>query len=559
MIRRLSCCPLLALSLLAFRVSPALAQNTAYCNITRIDARQLSNGVQITVQADGVLRYQNDNSGSGARVGLRFTNAKSLVGKSFIDVSKYPVSYIQLSIPQDAREGVGVRMQVAMYEWASSSIERSSDQQSVIITINSQRTIQKRASNGAGDAARVDETTTIQYEDGRLAVDAVKAKLAVLIANIARKTDTNIAVDDSVREREISLSLHGVTVDEALRGLASAAGLALSDVDGVYMVSDGVPNDLATYHLASTESFRMKYTKAQAASGLLPTFLYSFLHVNEAQNAIVVTAPAQMLDKIRADFQKIDIAPPQIMIEALAVEISNTEDKDASLGLAYKDQNVAFSSDSATGDLTYSTIGALPADFQARLRGLVAKGKAHVRANPRMAAVNGQNADLFIGQTKFIKVEYLSGGYKQERIQGVDVGVKLAIRSWTGGNGEITVTLEPEVSNISELERETGLPVLSTRRAETTVRVKDGETIVIGGLTQRQEYRTRSKVPFLGDLPLIGLAFRSTKTSTVDSELVIFVTPHILTDHGRLKDESRETAIRERFSDPAAPAADPRP
>ena len=75
--------------------------------------------MQITVQADGVLRYQNEGGGGGARVGLRFTNAKSRIGKSFIDVSKFPVSYIQLSVPQDAREGVGLNMQVALYEWAS--------------------------------------------------------------------------------------------------------------------------------------------------------------------------------------------------------------------------------------------------------------------------------------------------------------------------------------------------------------------------------------------------------------------------------------------------------
>ncbi len=164
-----------------------------------------------------------------------------------------------------------------------------------------------------------------------------------------------------------------------------------------------------------------------------------------------------------------------------------------------------------------------------------------------MAAVNGQQADLFIGQTKFIKVSINTSAGKQEYIQGVDVGVKLQVRPWTGGNGEITVMLQPEVSNISEQERETGLPVLSTRRAETTVRVRDGETIMIGGLTQRQEYRTRSKVPILGDIPLLGTFFQSTKTSTINSELVVFVTPHILTDRGRLKDEAREQAIRDRL------------
>ncbi len=530
--------------------APLAAQSIPYCNITAVDAQQLSNGVQITVKADGVLQLTNDYSGSmsGNRLALTFPNAKSSVGKSFIDVSKFPVSYVQFSVPQTAKEGVGIEMAVAMYEPSNSNVRMSDDRQSVIITINSSRTLVSRPGNGGGEATKATPSgLEIVAHDGLLTVNAVKASLRTLLAQFARKSGVNIAVDDSVKDREVSLTFDGLPVDQALKAVAGASGLAISTHDGVTMISDGVPVDLATYHLSSTESFRMKNIKAQVASGLLPTFLYSFLHVNDAQNAVVVTAPAPMLDKIRADFEKIDVAPPQIMIEALAVEVANTSDLQADLGLAYRDGDNAAVVTPKTGDISYSTIGALPSAFEARLKALVTNGKAKVRATPRMAAVNGRNADIFIGETKFIKVEVSSYGGKQERIQGVDVGVKLAVRPWTGGNGEITVTLEPEVSNISEIERETGLPVLSTRRAQTTVRVKDGETIMIGGLVQQQDYATKTKVPILGDLPWVGRVFQSTKTNSLSTELVIFVTPHILTDRGRLKNEKAEETTRNRF------------
>jgi type II secretory pathway component GspD/PulD (secretin) len=527
--------------------SMAAAQDSAYCNITSVRATQLSNGVQIVVRADGVLRWHNARPG-GAQVVVYLANAKSTIGKSFIDVGKYPVSHIQLDVPQSATQGVGITLTASLYEPASTSIEQSNDMQSLIITVNSRRTVTKRP--GAASS----ETTpppaagmTVTVDGGLATVYAEKAKLVALLAEVGHKAGLNIAVDDSVKDREVSMTLDALPVADVLKGIAGATGLALSDEGGVYMVTDGVPTDLATYHLSSTESFRMKYTRASAASGLLPTFLYSYLHVNEAQNAVVVTAPVQMLDKIRADFQKIDVPPSQIMIEALAVEVASTADAGPALNLFYTKGDLTLSSDSATGGITYSTIGAMPNDFQARLNSLVAQGKAKVRANPRIAAVNGQDADLFVGETKFIKVQYNSGGYTQDRIQGVDIGVKLGIQSWTGGNGEITCTLSPEVSNISELERETGLPVLSTRNARTTVRVKDGETIVIGGLNQRQEYKTKTRVPLLGGLPFIGNLFRSSKTNTVDSELMIFVTPHILTETGRLKDTAREDEIRKRF------------
>jgi type IV pilus assembly protein PilQ len=269
----------------------------------------------------------------------------------------------------------------------------------------------------------------------------------------------------------------------------------------------------------------MNSVKAQIASGLLPTFLYSFLHVNDAQNAIVVTAPSSML----------------------AVEVASTDDLTAGLQLSYTEAEHSGSTNSNTGDVSYSTVGTLPADFKAKLNALITKGKANVRATPRMAAINGHSAGIFIGETKFIKVKVTSYGGEEERIQGVDVGVKLNVLPWTGGNGEITVYLEPEVSNISELDRDSGLPVLSTRRASTTVRVKDGETVMIGGLVQKQEYETRRKIPILGDLPLFGPLFQSKSTSRISSELVIFVTPHILTANGQLKDSKKEDEIRERL------------
>ena len=92
--------------LLLLLARAALGQTVAYCNITSVEAQQLSNGVQITVKADGALELQQSyDSGSTDRTELMFLNAKSTVGKSFIDVSKYPVSYIQLSVPQTAEKG----------------------------------------------------------------------------------------------------------------------------------------------------------------------------------------------------------------------------------------------------------------------------------------------------------------------------------------------------------------------------------------------------------------------------------------------------------------------
>jgi type II secretory pathway component GspD/PulD (secretin) len=235
-----------------------------------------------------------------------------------------------------------------------------------------------------------------------------------------------------------------------------------------------------------------------------------------------------MLAKIGADLQKMDVPSPQILIEAIAVELTDTTDNERGLLLGSPDPAQFSSLNNTTGTINYSSIGKLPRNFEVNLKALELRGKARVRARPQMAVVNGRRADIFIGAQRFILTQFNSFGQTQTRIQPVDVGVKLGITPLTGGNGEVTTRIQPEVSNITELDLATSLPVLSSRRADTTVRVKDGETIAIGGLTLNQEQTIRRKIPFLGDLPLIGFLGRSRKKNTVNTELVVFVTPRII-------------------------------
>jgi len=559
--RKSNLLPAVAAVLLALLCTARPGAALVYCNITDITPKQLRNGVQIVVQADGVLERDAFRGEITDRYQITFTNARSQLGKNFIDVSMFPVSHIELSVPQGAPEGVGVEMVVKMYEASPVRISASTDRQSIIITVSSSRTIEETGEAEEDAAAQVREIA-VWTGDGLVSVTATNVPLQQLLGEIARKTGSDLAVDDAVNA-QASIHLRDLPVDELLRAIATAYGLALSEVDGVYMFSQGVPQDLAAYLLSGTASFPLRYTRAQAASGLLPTFLYSYLHVNEEQNSVVVTAPQQMLDKIGADLQAVDVAPPQILIEAVAVEFTSAQDMEKLLrtfagdvaGRTSEEGEPEYwlETDSQAGRIFYSSIGELPEDFELRLRALETSQQAHVRAAPSMAVMNGHQADIFIGVRRFIKVEFISYGQTTEKIQGVDVGVKLQVRPLTGGGGEVTLRIDPEgteVSNVSEIDPRTGLPVLSTRQAGTTVRVKDGETVMIGGLTQYQTEDRVTKVPLLGDLPLIGNLFRSRSRGSLESDLVVFVTPHILTPEGRLPDERREQQLRRRFEIP---------
>jgi type II secretory pathway component GspD/PulD (secretin) len=542
---------------------PSARGAAVYCNITDISFKELSNGIQIVIQADGVLDYGGYSANSSKQFTVYFPNAKSLLGKSFIDVDKYPVSYLQICVPQGAAEGVGVNLTVSLINQANYRVSYNNERTLFYITAYSDRTLEKSYQAKAGAASPVTaKGIEVTQQNGLLSVRCLQADIQQVLAKIAQVAGLNLAVDDGV-QHEVSLNLEQLPPDTVIRSIAGAYGLALAEVDGVYKLSEGIPTDLSSYRLSGTQSFPLHYTRASEASGLLPTFLYSYLHVNQPQNAVVAAAPGQMLEKIGKDLQTVDIPPPQIMIDALAVEFASSADIDKVVtlragditgvgdlsglsGSALDDALQGFS-DSRTGGVHFSNLRQLPSDFEARLRALVSQGKAQVEASPRMAAMNGYQANLFIGQRRFIRVQYLIGDFIQEKIQTVDVGVKLSVTPWTGGGGEITVAVSPEVSNVSEVDLATGLPLLSQRNASTKVRVKDGETVMIGGLTQKQVFDTQSKIPVLGDLPLVGGLFRSRKKNQSNSELVIFLTPHVLTAEGRLPDEAKEKEIRDKF------------
>jgi type II secretory pathway component GspD/PulD (secretin) len=543
--RRISLVPALIVCLcLLLPAAGCMAQS--FSTITGLTFSPLSNGVQIRITADGLIQCKVDgNDGGttawGTRMSFSLPDAKNGTGKTFFASQNYPVSYVQLSVPPTARDGIGLGMVINNLTNTSATVSRDADGQTLLITVKSDRTIAQRR-NGAGHAAGGTGAAAVPAaaaDDGEKAADAVRVKgghvwihavhadIHPLLATIAAQTGFSIAVDDSI-DRKVSINLEDADPIAALQTIATGYGLALSRVGGVYMMSEGVPTDLSSYHLSGTQSFRMQNTQAGTASGLLPNFLYSYVHVNSEQNAVVATSPSQMLAKIGSDLSKVDTPSPEISIEALAVEFTDTKDINTGLGLLYQTSTSISSIDSPSGTITYNTIGKLPSTFQANLTSLEQLGKARVRARPRMAAVNGHTANIFIGTQRFIQVQFNQYGQTQTRIQPVDVGVKLAVTPLTGGNGEITTRIVPEVSNITQIDLQTGLPLVSDRQADTTVRVRDGETIAIGGLTLDQEQSTHTRIPVLGDIPILGQLFRSNQISDVKTELVVFITPRIL-------------------------------
>ena len=373
-------------------------------------------------------------------------------------------------------------------------------------------------------------------------VFAVSVDAQELFTALADKAGLRVVIDDTV-SRKITVNIPRRDARAIVQDIVGAYGLSVADVGGIVMISEGIPRSPSSYLLSDIASIQTKYVDAANARNLLPVFLQDYVKVNSEQNAVVLSAPADVLAKFREDIAQFDIPASQILVELLVVELTDNSADQLGLSLNYGNGENGISFDAGLGAATYRATTSLPSQFFASLLALERKGKARVRANPRIATISGRRASIFVGLQRYIATPIDSGR------NFFDAGVRLNITPYTGGEKRVLIDVDTEVSTLSAPDPVTNLPEKSTRTANTTVRVNDGETIVIGGLKQQESRDVRTRVPFLGSLPIIGkMLFRSHNVRTTNTELMLFITPRILSETGHLP-ASEEALLKKQYLD----------
>jgi type II secretory pathway component GspD/PulD (secretin) len=160
----------------------------------------------------------------------------------------------------------------------------------------------------------------------------------------------------------------------------------------------------------------------------------------------------------------------------------------------------------------------------AQLNALIQRGNASILAEPRIATLNNHEATLLVGETFPVVVTNLQTGFPT--VTNIDVGVRLRITPTIGDDGTITAEMHPEYSQITGFNN--SFPIVANRKVDSTLRVHDGETIVLGGLFSDVDSDTITKLPGLGDIPVLGGFFKNRQKSHTRDEVVFYITPHIL-------------------------------
>ena len=259
---------------------------------------------------------------------------------------------------------------------------------------------------------------------------------------------------------------------------------------------------------------------------------------DELTNSLLVRASESDFGVIKEAVEQLDIRPLQVLIEVLIIEAR--KDRSFSLGadITVPAQNIggnATAGGSVTGgglgDLIIRLMNLGKGDIDAVIRMAQSRGDVEIVSRPVLLASNNTEARFLVGsQRPFVQLsrtQPTDGATRDQVVQYKDVGTKLTVRPTINHDGYVSLLLQQEISTATD-ETAFDAPVISTREAVTQVLVKDGQTIVIGGLRDKQTDRTQSGVPILSGIPIIGGLFGSASRRKNEVELFLFVTPRII-------------------------------
>ncbi len=366
---------------------------------------------------------------------------------------------------------------------------------------------------------------TILVTETNITLSAESADAHEVLITLGMRTGTAIVVDDSVNRR-LTVFLTLPTARDIVAAIARAYGLSAVERGGIITVTEGIPSRPAIYLASQIISIPTQYVLAPTAKSLLPNFLQDHVKINPEANAVILSAPRDVVEKFRRDVAQFDIPSAQIRVSVLMVEFTEAALQRWGFVGSWSSNDEQVAVVSNIGDILHRVTTELTPEFFASLQAFVENGDARIRARPQITTVSGRRAEIFIGLQRFLStpIQSESGDFS------INAGVRLEVTPFTGSNDQVIVDLETEVSTLSAPDPVTRLPDKSTRRASAIVQVRDGETIVIGGLTQEEELATHTKIPLLGDIPLLGQLFRSKDIRKVKTDLVIFITPEIIRD-----------------------------
>jgi hypothetical protein len=384
----------------------------------------------------------------------------------------------------------------------------------------------------------------IRQEAGRLSLIVRDGTLNDVLTRLAETQGLNLVTAETLTTR-LTITLDRVTVEQALDAILAVAGYTwVRNGDIVFITSLAGETAVAPETQGrQLEIFSLDFASAedlnQAVTGLLSPAGKAYITTASAEDnhktheAIAVEDVPRYLDRIRSYIAQADQPPRQVLIEAHVLQVELDDDCQHGVNLSRVFQlfnktvnpyTVGLANAAATQALFFDVSSR---DVEALVECLQTTTDAKTLASPRILVLNGQKARMQVGEQLGFRVTTTTETMTTESVEFLDVGVVLEVTPRISRDGRVTMRVRPEVSS-GQVNPATGLPEEETTELETDVMLTDNQGIVIGGLIQETVSDVQAKIPWLGDLWLVGWLFQRSETILNRSEIIITLVPRVM-------------------------------
>ena len=365
------------------------------------------------------------------------------------------------------------------------------------------------------------------------------------LQDIALQVGVSIIPDETVIGM-VSCELKEVSLDRALEMVLASTGYVVKKTPHYYMVCSPDPEGAAFSAVSETRLIKINYVKAATAVNLLSIGLRQYVVANDEAGTACITAPPSLMDRIISDLKLIDRRPRHVMLKARIVVMERgnllnlgvewgwpmiraglfSSDLRGLGGTRLTDFGGKFASGIQIG---YTPDATFTNSLELALNLLETNDEATILAEPLVLAQDRKVAEInVITEEYYMMTAPQTAYYTRSELEKIESGTKLSITPHIGDNNDITLELAIEVSDSIPRGRGSDLPVVTRRTSTNTIRIKNGGTVVVAGLTENRTRLDNRRVPGLSKLPLLGGLFKSTNDVEANREIAVFVTAHLI-------------------------------
>lgn len=396
-----------------------------------------------------------------------------------------------------------------------------------------------------------------QQGEQLITLNLTQVSLKNTLELLTNRLGKNLLLDPGVSDKTLDLSLKRIKPIDAFNAILEAHELAFKEMEGnVFFVAKADKIGKLTV----VKSIPLKYGSAVDLEPILSNMVVSDfgqIMADKRTNTLIIKESPDIIYKMEKMIAELDKPTKQIYIQAEIVEISasddselgvqwlwnNTDKINSRVGTQFNLQKVENLVDAPTGPVDNFPfpvgsglgIGILKTDVEAVLHALSTTNDINLLSRPRIMTLDNQEAIIEVGdQIPYKKLNQ----FGVVSFEFKDATVQLVVKPHIVDSDNIILQVSQKADFANGFTPD-GTPIISTRKASTMVKVKNGQTIVIGGLMRDSMVKSESKVPVLGSIPILGLLFRNKKTTRVKTELIVFIRP-IIVEEGMVEDVFEE-------------------